>query len=563
MTTFTAYETVGGISVSDPTNPALGGKDTNGTTAQSVLASNAEAGTHADQFPPSPQPLDSQTGVVVEAYGFLHWYNRIHVTPLTIALGNLVSSQVREVSIFSSYFVPRTLNDVTLANGDGLVLTEPEATPLVLSPWEELIYELAISTDGPPTIDATLTFDVDVRDIVVSITGVRIVPWHVAPNWLDPVRESLTWLTDVQRVEAGYEQRVCLREGPRQSWEFTFDCDGRLRRILENEIYAWGARIWVLPIWPDLEELSSAALAGATNIPLTTATRDYHEGGLGLLLSADGLSFESFEVATVNADSIDLERPLANAWPRGTACYPARQARLTGAQGVRRFTTSLATGSAKFETIEQITRSFDAEPLYRGLPILELEPNWRENPELEYRRQLEILDNLIGEQLVQDRSGLAEPAQSVLWSAFTRAEIDELRKFLYARRGRWRGIWVPTFASDLKLATTIAASAVNIDVESCGLVQYVDGDVGRRDIRIELVDGTIYYRRVSAFSTVDADTERMTINTALGAIVTAAQVARISWLMFARLDADSIDIEWSSASVAEASLTLTGPRNGN
>jgi hypothetical protein len=563
MTTFTAFEASGGVSVSDPTNPALGGKDTNSTTADSIIPSAALAGTHADNFPPSPEPHDAQVGFEADSFGFLHWYNRIHVTPLTLALGNLISSQVREISLFSTYFVDRTLNDVTLGNGDGLVLTEPAATPLTLAPWQELIYELAISTDGPPTIDATILFDTDVIDITVEITGVRIVAWHFAPNWVDPVRESLTWLTDVQRAESGAEQRFSLREGPRQGWSFTFDCAGRLRRTLESELFAWGSRIWVLPIWPDIVEIAAPLTAGATSIPLTTAIRDYHVGGLGLLLSGDGLSYESFEVDTVAADSITLARPLLNSWPVGTACYPARQARLTGTQGLGRFTTDLATGSADFETVEQITVTYTAESLYRGLPVLEHEPNWRDQPGLAYRRQLDVLDNLTGALLVQDRSGLAEPAQTMLWSAFDRTEIAALRKFLWARRGRWRGIWVPTFASDLKLVDTIAPSAVNIDVENVGLTQFVAADVGRQDIRIELVDGTIYYRRVSAFALVDADTERMTLSTALGATITPAAVRRISWMMFARLDDDLVEIEWVSASVAEATVTLTGPRNAH
>jgi hypothetical protein len=561
VTSFTGFETVGGISVSAPTNPALGSRDTVGTTQETYLPTGAAAGTQADNLPISAEPKNTQTGTVADSFGFLHWYNRIHVTPLTLALGNLISSQVREISLFSTYFVPRTLNDVTLANGEGLVLTEPAATPLVLAPWQELVYELAVSTDGPPVIDATVSYDVDVIDLAVAVTGVRIVAWHVAPNWLDPVRETLFWLTDVQRTESGLEQRVALREGPRQAWSFTFDCDGPLRRTLESEIYAWGSRVWVLPIWPDVVELSAALTAGATSIPLSTATRDYHAGGLGLLLSPDGLSYESFEVDAVGPSALTLARPLLNNWPIGTACYPARQARLTEAQGLGRLTSSYVTASASFETVEQILRTFDAEPLYRDLPVLEHAPNWRDAPQLSFRRQLSTLDSQTAALLVQDRSGLAEPAQTVLWSTFDREEQDQLRQFLYARAGRWRGIWVPTFAADLKLAATVGAAEVNIDVERIGLVQFVGADVGRRDIRIELTNGAVHYRRVSGFAAVDAQTERMTMNTAIGVEITPESVAMISWMMFARLDDDVVEIEHASAAVAEATLTLTGPRN--
>jgi hypothetical protein len=234
---------------------------------------------------------------------------------------------------------------------------------------------------------------------------------------------------------------------------------------------------------------------------------------------------------------------------------------LQSAQGLTRFTTGHATGAASFETIEQIERDTDAEPLYRGQPILEQLPNWREHPGADFRRQVEILDNLTGTVLLQDRSNLSEPVHSFLWSAFGRAEVGEQRNFLYSRRGRFKGIWVPTFSSDLRLVAQIGPAEVNIDVEACGLTQFVGADVHRKDIRIELIDGTVYYRRVSVFVVVDESTERMTISSALGTTVDPEEVALISWMMFARLDADEVDIEWPTAGLAETTLTLTGPRN--
>lgn len=515
---------------------------------------------YVDNLPVAADNAHAIDGVIPITY-FDDFYNRIHAIPILLALGNVVSAQVRTIDIWNSWLVDQTLTAIT-GGGEGLLFDGPDVFPMTFGPIQLSAWEVSITPDGPPVIDVSYTWHfTGLPDTTVGVTGNRVVAWRAAPNWLDPVRESLTWLTDVQRVESGKEQRITLAEGPRQGWSFTFDCDGQLRRIVENEIYDWGARIWALPIWPDIEHLASPLAAGATSIPVTTATRDYHVGGIGLLLSADGLTYESFEIDAVNADSIDLVRPLLGSWPVGTACYPARLARLTGAQGLGRFTAGMTTAAADFETVEQILRTYSSEPLYRSMPVLEREPNWRTLPQIEYRRQTTTLDNLTGTPLVQDHSGLAEPAQTVLWTAFGRAEIDALRKFLYSRRGRWRGIWVPTFAADLILASTVGASQGSIDVRWCGLALHVDANVSRRDIRIELVNGTVYYRRVSAFVVVDDDTERMTLDAVLGATVAPADVARISWMMFARLDEDAVDIEWPSASLAEATITLTGPRN--
>lgn len=543
---------------SEPTNPAFGAL-TEPDYRLAWRASPTPYGALA-RTQPITELQQLRVGIDFPQFGFLDWYNRIHVEPLLMDLGNILSVQQREISTWNAFFVAHTLNDVTAFNDAGLTLTEPAATPLIFAPLQQYIYLVSIDTEGPATVDAIYSFDFDVRDIDVHIIGIRIVAWAWEPNWIDPVLERLQWHTDVMASYDGSEQRFRLRAAPRTEWEFTFDLADDQRRLFENVMYAWGGRIWALPIWIDGDFRVAAIAGGATSIVLTTAGRDFHAGGIGLIIGPDG-SFEAFEVDAVQAQQIDLSRPTVSSWPQGSKVYPARTARLMDPRATGRFHQNYARGAARFRTVEEIERTALSETLYRNLPVMEREPNWRDALDIDYLRKLQSMDPGTGKDFFDDEAELALPAHSFRWTMLDRDEADYFRSWIYARKGRWSGIWLPTWAADLVLAADTSAGQMNIDFLAAGLTHFGQGDVHRRDIRIELRAGTLLYRRVTGPVVVDASTERMTLNAPLGQLVTPADVARISWMHFVRLDNDSIELAWQTPAVAETIVITKGPRN--
>lgn len=559
MATFDGYTYGDREQIDQPTNEAYGSRVEN---VPDIYEPGLERfGALNDTQPIAAQPQTVQAGNYGAAFGFLDFYNRIHFSERVIDLGNVVSVQQRELLVFNAYFVQRTLNDIVPTDDEGLTLTEPSPTPLIFEPLQELTYQLSVETEGPATIDATYLFDFDIADYDVQVVGVRIVAWSWEANWINNVTESLQWKTDVMQAYDGTEQRFQLKEFPRVVWEFTFDVNDDRRRLMENVLYAWGARIWALPVWVDIEHLTEALTVGATEIPLDSAGRDYHAGGIGVVIGNDG-DYEAFEVDTVDTDRINLTRPLASGWPVGSRVYPARTARMMDPRGYGRHTRNYVRGLARFMTVEEIERTALDETLYRDLPVMERQPNWREAPEIDYARKLATIDFGTGKDFVLDESDLAMPASSFRWTILDRDEANYFRSWLYARRGRAQGFWLPTWSDDLILADTVTATQLNIDFAYVGLVHFALGDVHRRDIRIELIDGTIFYRRVINPVAVDEATERMTMNAPLDQLITPAQVERISWMNYVRLDTDSNEITWANAGMGEAMIMTRGPRNG-
>ena len=514
----------------------------------------------------STQPVTenaaTRQGTVGAGFGFLDYYNRIHFSDVEIGLGNVVSSQTRELRIFNSYFVEHQLQSVTSANADGVSLTQPAPPPLMYAPLQERVYAFGVSTEGPPTVDASFTFTFDVRAQVVSLTGSRITAWIWAPDWSRNIIERVEWLTDVLRAYSGKEQRVALRSGPRKEYEFAFSAEASARRRLENTLYGWGARVWALPIWTDGEDLAAPVYQGATSIPSDTDSRDYHADGLGIVFAGDGSDYEVFEIEAVDADEITLKRGIERTWPAGSRIFPARTARLEDRQAVSRFVLDFAYGVVRFQLVEPITHAAAVEAVtYRGHPVLTQRQEWSEDPELAYHRQLAEFDPRTGVRSLEDESGIPDTLQAYRWRLTSRDEIEAFRQFLYARAGRHKAIWIPTWTNDAVVNQTVASAATAIDVEDDSFVRFVNAGAHRKDLRIELTDGTVFYRRITGAQVIDDTTERLILDASFGRVIQPAEFRHVSFMALCRLDQDSVELAWSTGAQADAVAVFRAVNN--
>lgn len=477
---------------------------------------------------------------------FDDYYQRVHIVPRTLALGAVASAQVRTLDVWNAW-VDQTLSlpAITTVGADGLTITAPGVYPLAFAPLQQRTWSIAVGTDGPPVIAATLTYAFTGQPaLTVTITGSRLVPFAWAPDWGQHVLERLEWRTDVLTAPySGIAQRRALRALPRRAFEFAVGAEDRARAHMDAALAAWSAREWGLPVWPDGERLSADVAAGALVLPATPSGRDYVAGGLVLLL-ADPLHLEAAEVASVGASSLTLARPLGNAWPAGTPLLPLRRARLAHYASLARAHDAAARTRVAFDVSEPCDWSaVIALPLYRTLPVLEQRIEESTDPRQDYQRIASTLDNGIGAVVVDDTAGVPVLLHSHRWLLTSRAQSAALRSLLYALRGQQGVLWASTWASDLVPVATLTSSSVLLDVQAVGYATYLAGQIGRRDLRIELTSGAVYYRRVSAAVAVDANTERLTLDTALGVTAAAGDFARVSYLAPCVLASDAVEIE--------------------
>lgn len=500
---------------------------------------------------PASPPSDAQSAIQGHSQPVFDadFYNRLHLSITTLALGNVVGDQQRVVSVWNANTYGVTLNSLLIENGEGIDVVGQPIPPLAFGPLQERAWSVQLSSEGPPTIDATITWSFDTgTNLQLHITGNRVTPWTWRPDWSRGVSEALEWLTDLMVSEEGDEQRMGRRITPRQSWAFTATAIDIPRQAMEAAMAGWGARSWALPLWPHGADLRAPAAAGESVLQAAGFGREFVAGGLALLMGDDAASTEVVEVLEAQASSLVLKRPLTGNWPAGAVVYPAKSARLTDA-GISRFTGSVSDAQVTFvvaaanpyQPIDPATL-----PQHRGFGVLEDRPDWSLAPTLTPSRRLAIGDNNVGVPKWVDRSGYPALRQVLRWSPLGREQVDRIRRIQYHLAGQLRPLWVPSYANDLELVALAAPGASNIDVTHCGYTAYLRGLVGRSDIRIESASG-IQYRQITGSTDLGNGQERLGFNQPLTALVDpAAGPVSISFLSLMRGDSDRIEWAWWS-----------------
>lgn len=536
-----------------------------------------------NQFAPSPFVSDTQrvgqasltTAWPVEANGralagqrcgaFLDdFYHRIHIAPSLLDLGNVVSAQATPVYLWNAFLEPRTLSAIN-GIGEGLLVSGQPAAPLLFPALKELQWQVTVTPDGQPVLDSTVEWVFDNgAEAGLHITATRIIAWSFAPDWADGVIERLTWATDILQSESGVEQRRAIRLAPRREFEASMYVEGRERQLLDLALFGWGSRVWALPIWHEVQLLGVGAAAGALSIPCSTQYLDFRTGGLAMLRGESAFTSETVEIVTVTANSLLLKRATQQAWPAGSRLYPVRSAQLTQQPSLTRLTDTASSADVQFLVVEPCDwPALMPATLYRGRPVFETRPDEGEDLTSSYQRLLLTLDSGSAMPLMTDTANRAFPVQAHRWLEMGRAERAALRSFIYAMQGRQKAVWLPTHADDLTLVDIVSSLATTLDIANIGYSRFASAKPGRRDIRIELWDGSVFYRRITGSSELSSDIERIAIDATFGRQILPADVLRISWMALCRQDSDTVEIEHmtDSEGVAATQLVFRGVRD--
>jgi len=369
------------------------------------------------------------------------------------------------------------------------------------------------------------------------------VIWPVPPDWQRPVRESLAWSTDVLRaLTTGGTQHRALRLAPRRSFAFDVLAGGQERRVADALLADRGGRTWLLPIWPDVQTLGTAVSALDDAIVCRTAGFDFVDGGRALLWRAVN-DWQLVEIDEVMVGGLQLVEAVGATWPAGTRLYPLRRARLGSSSSITVVTDNVDRPRLSFEIAEPCYWPGELPATtYLGHPALDLRPDFGDDGEVQYPRQLDTQDNGTSLPFTVDLTGLSFRGWRAAWELWGRSQQDAFRRLLYGLNGRQVPLWVPTWQQDLRLAANLGASATQMTVEWAGYTQFGRQQPNRRDIAIELHGGTVYRRRITSSSEAGS-TEQLTLSSALGEGITPGQVRRISYLCLCTLASDQIDIE--------------------
>lgn len=367
------------------------------------------------------------------------------------------------------------------------------------------------------------------------------VLWPVPADWANGVRETLEWLSDLLPARNRRTQKIQLRQVPRRSIEFNVITDDQLSRVTDTLLNDCGSRTWLLPIWHDIQLLAARLPVDSPWIPCRTDGFDFVQGGQVLLWRSVN-RWEIVEIEEIEANRLLLVETTSSGWSAGTRIYPLRRGHLVDQPQEARWTDSQGTRSVQFLIDEPC--AWPAElpsAAYRDYPVLEMRPDAGEDLPMSFTRSIETVDVGTGPIVRFDWPGRSFREAQVTWLVSGREEASSLRSLLYALRGRMQTLWLPTWNADLLLTAPVTAIATSITVEWCGYTLYGRAQSNWRDIRIELLDGTILYRRIVSAAQA-GDNEVLQIDAALGIGVTPSQVRVISFLVLSEQASDSVEL---------------------
>jgi hypothetical protein len=435
------------------------------------------------------------------------------------------------------------LNAINPFNDGGLALIGQPAPPLVFSINQQRNYTLEIAALGPPTIAASYTFVfADGESVEITISGSRITAWALTPDYTNPVQEKLAWKTDRMIAWTGKQQRRALRIAPRRTVNFQTPMTKLEKQYIENQLFAWSALTWALPIWWDGQYLPANVAPGDLIVVCDTVDRDFVAGGLAILL-LNASTYEVLQITSFTATQLNLTRVVLGTWPRGSKLYPVRAAKMLAATRIIRSHMSYADLAPSFQIVEPCDwPAASGLPMYRGAPVLEDSPDTDKTAEGSYDRETFTVDTETGAITVIDTAGVGFPANSHNWFLQGKDARADFRELLYLLKGTQGEIWVPSYEADLTLIQNINAGDTNIRCSNSGFGLFA-GTLNREDIRIELSSGVVYYRRITGSAVDTPTTELVSISSPLGANVAANAVRRISFMVLSTLSSDEITIE--------------------
>lgn len=374
-----------------------------------------------------------------------------------------------------------------------------------------------------------------------TLAGDRV--WTLPPDWSGGVSESLGWLSDVQRASANaVSVHRGLRAYPRRGFSFNVFTEGADRQAADM-LLAGHSGTWMLPIWPDVQWLQATLSAGATEIPCATAGFDFVEGGKALLHRSLN-DFEVVEIDGIASDHLAFSGATSSAFGVGCRLYPLRKAQVRGSSGERLFSSAVGRRQMQFAIDEPCAWPALAAPAtYLEHLVLDVRPDESVDPSNGVQRLTQQVDYGTSTPWVNDLSQFGMRGQESHWRLYGREQHSWFRSLLYTLDGRRVPIWIPSWTESLAPVAAVAGGGTSLEVRWCGYTLFGLGKANRRDLRIELTDGSVFYRRATAAVEAGA-TEILTLDASLDvASILPERIREVSLMAMCTLDSDTVEIQ--------------------
>lgn len=365
--------------------------------------------------------------------------------------------------------------------------------------------------------------------------------------------ESIGFKTDVFESKNGTETRIPLKDKARQTLGFSSIV--LKKEIAKNFNVQWGGirKNWAVPLFQESQFVGDVVSETVvideqevekTSVLCRTDIFSFYDGCLALLRN-------DTEQLLVEVQAVESDRlVLANAVNIANAkLYPVRVCFISG--DISRQISDFYTHSGitfividEPEVAESAPEQFLGNDLHKLCLMLD-----GSSLEATISQQQSVINNEVG--VIYQGADWDFARYSKQYRTILRGpeQLYAYRQFLFRRRGKYRPFWLPTYEANMRCKSTGFISSVLL-IESDQYKQLADQ---RKHIAIKS-NGVWTAHTITASALISANTVQLTITPALNKEASTVQLT--SYLGLHRLDADSVDINYQGAGIAEVSVPI-------
>ena len=521
----------------------------------------------------------------------------VSLIPYQISAGSVVKDTEFGVTIFNDGGVPITLSQIMLVNIDNALLNYGPGT--ILNPGGNATFSITILKTGQPVFPnahARITF-AGYDNLIYRIAGYRFSFVNLEHNWDVPLKERLEWLTDVMQTRDGHEFRRSLRRYPRHFLKLSHMLKNNRERITwEGIFYSSQGQSFGAIAWQDRARTNSAIAIGgsvATFVPHNGSGLAAYCAGFDYVLgqyvgfyfekgSGQGKQWYLHQIIDFTSQGLMFDPPTDVAIPKGTIMAPIRMGHGPANFSANRLTTWHTSFEIDYrclynvqETYGQVDKAvarFTEQgtiglPMYLGFYVLNHKPDYTQPVEWGYARTIYTQDFTLGAVRQVTTDSGPQNLERLDYLADTRDKIRDFFLFLDNIRGRWRPFWRLTTGDDDFILAYNASVGTNTLVVSAPDYNrfYSFTPSSRRDIAITDMRRTVLFTaRIVGSSAAGVGLYVLELDKVLPFTVLAGvSQYHISFLRFARMATDVIEIEWIRHDVASFSLLIEDLQYGN
>ncbi len=517
--------------------------------------------------PAVPINTATKTGKYSGSYTDI-FYNRIWILPPELNIDGAPPQFSTNVIVWNSYFSDVTITGITSNNLSGVSISG--VTSGVFKGLESKTYTVSLSGNVGAVVDGYYQFIFsNAEDPILKVVGTLALDFPYKHNWTDDYVETYVLKSDVLESHNGKEQTYKLTANPRRTLSMsvlladntTIENINVIRSKFYNSMAFGKAKPWLVPIWPDVQTLQSDVSAGTNVINVPTTNFDFKVGGY-VYIYKNQSEYEVASVQGLTSNSITLSANLSKSWQKGTNIVPIVSAimqedSIKGSlinYGVESFSIVWTVNIKDNAEINKIgTYTADS---YQGHLLFLWKHNFTEDPSVEIYSPNRLLDNEVGNFLIDPRYNFTRTRSTFSYLLKNRQELSTALGFFKAVNGRQKPFWMPTYANEIQVVGSGISTSNIIKIKDIGYNVFIKQNPNQRDVMLVKSDGSYIIRRITSSVNNGDGTEDLTLNQTIGFNWTANSFKEGHFLKLARLDQDSLEVTYLTNTITNISFVI-------